>query len=98
MQSGRAGGRVLVVNGVVSDEMTLDFFSRLPNMIHGVERVILNGQELQCRPLCIKGHIVAHGNRRSAMAPGYIGFWSDCSCCRLCHASCGERDAFVHRT
>jgi predicted ester cyclase len=39
-----------VVNGVVSDEMTLDFFSRLPNMIHGVERVILNGQELQCRP------------------------------------------------
>jgi hypothetical protein len=46
----RCGGRVLVVNGVVSDEMTLDFFSRLPNMIHGVERVILNGQELQCRP------------------------------------------------
>lgn len=46
----RCRGRVLVVNGIVPDEMSLSFFSRLPNMIHGVERIILNGQELQCRP------------------------------------------------
>jgi hypothetical protein len=45
----RCGGRVLVVNGIVPDETSLSFFSRLPHMIHGVERVILNGQELQSK-------------------------------------------------
>jgi hypothetical protein len=44
-----SGGRVLMLSGTIPDQSTLDFLSRLPLIIHGVDRVIVNGQELYSR-------------------------------------------------
>jgi len=41
-----SGGRTLTLNGIIPDQQTLSFLSRLPLLIRGVDRVIVNGQEL----------------------------------------------------
>lgn len=39
-------GKTLMVNGLVPNQETLEFLSKLSQLIYGVERVIVNGQEL----------------------------------------------------
>lgn len=64
-----SGGRVLMLNGVIPDQQTLSFLSRLPHIIHGVDRVIVNGQELHSKVSLRPSHIPSQSAGKDKQLP-----------------------------